>query len=73
MAKKGDIPVSVIQEFFEKQEFTDDIIELDQCTTIFNIELFVESHLAILNAKCGKIRPYYDRLLKLYQIYHETN
>lgn len=72
MARKGDVAVSVIEQYFKSIEFTDDVIELDQCTTITNIKQFVESHLAILNAKGGRLRPYYDRLLKLYQIYHEN-
>ncbi|MBW2998464.1 hypothetical protein KY321_02900 [Candidatus Woesearchaeota archaeon] len=65
------VPLAVIEEYFKDVEFTDDHIELDQCTTITNIKKFYESHLSILKANSGKknVMPYYKRLLKLYYFY----
>ena len=65
------VPLTVIEEYFKDVEFTDDHIELDQCTTITNIKNFYESHLSILKANSGKksVMSYYLRLLKLYYIY----
>ncbi len=65
------VPLEVIEKYFKDVEFTDDHIELDQCTTITNIKKFYESHLSILKANSGKnhVMSYYLRLLKLYYIY----
>ena len=58
-------------EFFETLEMTDDIVELDQCTTILNLKAFVDSHLSVLKNNSGNklFHPYYIRLEKLYDKY----
>ena len=68
------VPLTVIEEYFKSVEFTDDHIELDECSTITNIQKFYESHLSILKANSGKkiVMPYYNRILKLYYIYKNT-
>lgn len=65
------VPLTVIEEYFKDMDFTDDHIELDECTTVTNIKEFYESHLTILKANTGNkiVMPYYQRLLKLYNIY----
>lgn len=68
------VSLTVIEEYFKDVEFTDDHLELDQCTTVTNIKAFYESHLTLLKANSGNklVMPYYQRLLKLYNIYKKT-
>ena len=44
-------------------------VQLDECTRIVNMSLFVNSSISILQAHPGNkvYLPYYERLLKLYQ------
>ena len=58
-----------LKTFFEKYEFPDDPLILDECTTITNQKAFVESHIRILEAQSGKkaFFPYYYRLLSFYK------
>ena len=71
MSELKNIPFKVIDDYFNSIELTDDVVELDECTTIINLSQFVESHTAILKANSGKkiAMPYYHRLLKLYHLY----
>ena len=68
------IKLSVIEEYFKNIEFTDDHLQLDECTTVTNIQKFYEEHLSILKQNTGDKRymPFYYRLLKLYKIYTST-
>ncbi len=66
------VPLRVIKNYFDKIEFTDDIVKLDECTTITNLKKFYKSHLTPFTTKEHNKKllfPYYLRLLKLYHIY----
>lgn len=66
------VPLKIIKEYFDKIEFTDDVVKLDQCTTITNLEKFYKSHIEPFSSKQQNKRvlyPYYIRLLKLYYLY----
>lgn len=69
----GEVHINEIKRFFEGIEFTDDILQLDQCTTITNLKKFYESHIRVFENYEGdkkNLLPYYNRLLKLYYIYN---
>ena len=65
------VPLTVIENYFKDIDFTDDHLQLDQCTLVTNIKTFYESHLEVLkkNSKTKLVYPFYARLLKLYYIY----
>lgn len=67
------VSLDVIEKYFSSVSFTDDIIKIDQCTEIFNIKKFYESHLNVLKANKGNklMLPYYHRLNKLYNFYNK--
>jgi hypothetical protein len=67
--------IEVIEDFFKDIEFTDDVIEFDVCSTIFDIKKFYETNLMMAksNNKESLKKPYYDRILKLYHIYKKLN
>ena len=69
------VSLDVIEKYFSSVSFTDDIIKLDQCTEIFNIKKFYESHLNVLKANKGNklMMPYYNRLNKLYNFYNNKS
>ena len=69
-AKKREITLQEMEEFFKSYEFTDDIIELNQCTTVTNIKTLVTTHIAALKANTGNktLMPYYNRLLTIYKL-----
>ena len=67
------VPLKKIKRYFDKIVFTDDVIQLDKCTTITNLDKFYKSHISIFEEK-NKVNksilmPYYMRLLKLYYLY----
>jgi hypothetical protein len=67
------VPLKKIKSYFDKIVFTDDVIQLDKCTTITNLDKFYKSHISIFEEK-NKVNksilmPYYMRLLKLYYLY----
>lgn len=67
------IPLKKIRSYFDKIEFTDDVIQLDDCTTITDLNKFYESHTRIFDSELKQdkrvLYPYYLRLLKLYYLY----
>jgi hypothetical protein len=67
------VPLKKIKSYFDKIVFTDDVIQLDKCTTITNLDKFYKSHISIFEEK-NKVNksilmPYYMRLLKFYYLY----
>lgn len=75
MAKQKIIKFEEIDKFFKNYEFTDDVIELNQCTTILDIKQMVNSHLEIIRNNQGKtvdqrrpLMPYYERLVQVYKL-----
>ena len=68
-----EIPLKKIRSYFDKIQFTDDIIELDECTTITDLKKFYESHTRVFDSELKHDKrilfPYYLRLLKLYYLY----
>lgn len=67
------VPLKKIRNYFDKIEFTDDVIQLDKCTTITNLDKFYKSHISIFDSELKQnkkvLYPYYLRLLKLYYLY----
>jgi len=68
------VSLKEIENYFKQVEFTDDHLQLDQCSTITNLEKFYNSHLQALKKNSGDKRfmPYYMRLLKFYYIYKNS-
>lgn len=63
-------PLTEIEKFFKEYDFKDKEIQLKVGEKIINPELFVKTHIRILNHNKGNKRflPYYLRLEKLYKI-----
>lgn len=66
------VPLKTLKSFFLKYKGNQEI-RLDQCTVIKNISTFTESHFLALEANSGKkvMLPYYDRLVKLYNLLNQ--
>lgn len=62
--------ISEIEQFFQSATFPAEPIKLDQCTTINNIRLFIDTHLEIVKANNGSptYEPYFNRLIQLKKI-----
>lgn len=62
--------IDQLQQFFDTVELTDTVVQLDICSKITDVRLFVESHLSTVRANNGKptFIPYLERLQKLKQI-----
>ena len=71
MEKSNHITVEEMEAFFKDVDFTDDIIQLNECTTVINLKKFVTSHLNALKVNSGKpiFLPYYERLVQVYKLY----
>jgi len=71
LEKSNHITVEEMEAFFKDVDFTDDIIELNECTNVINLKKFVTSHLEALKANKGKriFLPYYNRLVQVYKMY----
>ena len=56
-----------LETFFNSCELPEQVV-LDQCTTLIDPKLFVQTHLKALKSNPGNktYLPYYDRLVKLY-------
>lgn len=56
-----------IESFFQNTELPIIPIKLNQCSTIINIETFIETHINISKSHNGisVYKPYFDRLLQL--------
>ena len=61
--------------FFKDHTFSEDTIKLNKAETINDQKKFVETHIKILESQSGKqgFRPYYDRLLKYYNLIKNNN
>ena len=61
--------INIIETFFDDYKFDENVLKLNQYETITNLEEFVKTNITLLRANKGKIiyKPYYDRLLKVYQ------
>lgn len=61
--------VKEIKEYLDSAVIPE-IVELNDCTIILNSKNFYESHIAMLERNKGNktFLPYYDRLLKFYNI-----
>ena len=66
---------NTIVEFLQNYKHDGAPIVLSQCETIVDFEKFVDSYISTLKANSGKtlFRPYYDRILSLYEILNERN
>ena len=67
--------VEGVESFFQKTELPTKPIKLNQCSTIINIETFIESHLDISKAHNGipVYKPYFERLIQLREILRINN
>lgn len=68
------VTLKEIENYFKDVEFTDDHIQIDQCTIVTNIEKFYNTHLETLKKNSGNklFMPFYMRLLKLYYFYKNS-
>jgi hypothetical protein len=62
--------INALETYFSKITFPDQPIMLNQCSTITNVPLFIESHLATAKANKGKrtFLPYLNRLHELKKV-----
>lgn len=58
--------ITELEQFFKVAKLPD-TIKLNECSTIIDVSLFIDSHLSIVKAQNGKLRykPYLDRLNEL--------
>lgn len=63
------IPPKKLKKFFNKLVHPEPLT-LDSCTTILDVKKFTDSHLAVLDSNTGNktFMPYYERLVKLYNL-----
>jgi hypothetical protein len=61
-----------LKQFFQQAELPE-TIRLSDGEMIDNVNLFVTSHISVLENNSGKVRylPYYLRLLKLYELLNQ--
>src|SRR5690554_5936363 len=59
--------IEVLEEYFKNKEPPTQPIQLNKCTVINDVSLFIDSHLATVNANNGKTTflPYLHRLQEL--------
>lgn len=64
------IKLKELEDFVSNTKFSEEPLQLDQCTLINNQRQFAESHLQVLKANSGNktIMPYYSRLVRFYNI-----
>ena len=64
------IGINELEYFVKTENFSDEPLVIDQCTTVTNRRKFAESHLATLKAGTGNklFMPYYIRLVKFYNL-----
>lgn len=62
-----DQDIVELEKYFKLIKLTPASVNLNQCTKITDIPLFIESHLSIMKAQAGNLRykPYLDRLNEL--------
>lgn len=62
--------ITELENYFKRIELPTHPLNLNQCSTITNIQLFIESHFAAVKANNGKqtFFPYLDRLQELKQV-----
>ncbi len=62
--------ITELENYFEGIELTNHPIKLNECSTITNCSLFIESHIATVKANNGKrtFLPYLNRLEELKQV-----
>lgn len=65
--------IGQLEKFYSKIVLPTEPVKLDQCSTIIDVPLFLESHFAIVRANQGKptFRPYLERLQKLRDVLGE--
>jgi hypothetical protein len=58
--------IEQLERFFDKINFLSEPIKLDQCSTITDIPLFIQTHLSIskYQSKNRRYRPYFQRLIQ---------
>lgn len=63
--------IAALEVFFNSSALPTGSIKLDECTTIVDIPMFLDSHLSIVKVHNGNptFHPYYDRLIKLTEIF----
>lgn len=59
------IKLKELEDFVSNTKFSEEPLQLDQCTLINNQRQFAESHLQVLKANSGNktIMPYYSHLI----------
>ena len=59
-----------IKAFFESYEHSGEPIKINEAETVVDLDKFLESMYAVLEANSGnsKMMPYFNRLLKVYKI-----
>lgn len=64
--------VNDLEREFKKLSLPKTLV-FNQCTTIIDVEKFIDVHITTLKANSGNKRflPYYDRLLKVYLMIKE--
>lgn len=72
--KKIRVNVQTLKKFFDEYEHDGTPIQLDQCTVIQDMDVMVASHFRALEANSGvkTFLPYYDRLVKLYELLNQN-
>ena len=65
--------IEELEKYFDSIELPNEPIYLNDCTTISDISIFIDSHLAIVKSNNGKekFKPYLDRLKVLMNVQNE--
>lgn len=69
------ITLKILEEFVTSTKFSKEPLQLDQCTLINDRKKFAQSHLDVLKANSGNktMTPYWDRLVKFYNLIKDDN
>ena len=69
--------LETIKTFFDNYKFDKNVLVLDQCTKILNVEKYVKTNIKLLESNSGNklFLPYFLRLEKVYKktIQDDTN
>lgn len=62
------VTLKTIKAFFDEYEFTKDVLILNQCTKITDLEKYVRVNIKMLESNSGKkvYLPYFERLKTIY-------
>ena len=68
-SQRWDVIIKKLEIFFKNTDLSVSPVKLNECSTITNCSLFVESHLAAVKHHKGndKFLPYLKRLIQLRQ------